>query len=151
MMAELLNLALTDSYDIELTTRGELSLVEDADAVGQGLQCRLNTQKREWELDLTIGVDYLERVLIKGAQDSVVRAEFVEQILASEGITEVVDLDLTLTGRTLTVEFTALTDIGAVAFVAEGQSIAGVMSLLLIKASPINTTSGIMGRNFGGF
>lgn len=151
MMAELLNLALTDSYDIALTTRGELSLVEDADAVGQGLQCRLNTQKREWELDLTIGVDYLERVLIKGAQDSVVRAEFVEQILASEGITEVVDLDLTLTGRTLTVEFTALTDIGAVAFVAEGQSIAGVMSLLLIKASPINTTSGIMGRNFGGF
>lgn len=150
-MPSLLNIAINNVYDIELDRSGELSLVHDADAVGQGLQCNLNTHAREWELDESIGVDYLDRVMVKGATDSVVRAEFTDQILATEGITDLRTLNLIVSGRELTVEFEATTNFGAVLFTAEGQSVAGVMSLLLITASPINAMGGIMGRNFGGF
>lgn len=97
-----------------LVVNGDLVLVADRDAIKQEIYIRLQFVSGEWFLDTTAGLPYFDNILVKSPNLAAIRTIFMDEILASAGVKNVLKLDLTFDSkeRSLTVEFTVNTDLG---------------------------------------
>ncbi len=93
---------------------GELQSTGGAPLVAQKVEIRLSTQLGEWLYDLSMGIDYLGRVLVKSPDTRVIRSLFVAEIFQVSEVTALRSLTLTTSGRDLTVRFEAETTQGAI-------------------------------------
>lgn len=101
------DLALSDAGDLQLTTGGE--------EIVQRLRLRLSSQRGEWLLNTSWGVDWMGTVLGKGAgRRTLAEAELKRVILGTPGVARLLSWSSSLVGRELSVRFEALTDAGEV-------------------------------------
>lgn len=93
---------------------GDLVLVSGLDAIAQSCRMRLLFFAGEWFADLDAGVPYFGEVLVKNPNPDQLRGIFRDVILGTEGVTDLPELALVYDGtaRTLSITFTASTDLG---------------------------------------
>ena len=103
------DIKLNSDNDIDLTS-GSATLTTDAEDVIQELEIRLQFFSGEWFLNILDGVPYLEEILKKGANIDTIKELFINEILSSNGITELNSLNLTFENRILRVDFSAKAD-----------------------------------------
>lgn len=94
--------------DLELDSRGRLSMVDGTEARKQRLRLRLGTRAGEWFLDTRLGVPWLS-LMEKGTSRNRIRAEMLKAIMADEEVERVEELNIgrITSDRRLTIEFTA--------------------------------------------
>jgi hypothetical protein len=111
------DLALAADHDLDLSRSGDASLLDGAERIAQQIKVSLQTLLGEWFLDVTVGVPYLERVLVKTPDRAAIEAIFRTRITAVEGVRFVRRLDLMIDhqGRALAIAFEADTDEGLIA------------------------------------
>lgn len=99
--------------DLELVA-GDLVLVSGLDAIAQSARMRLLFFAGEWFADLDAGVPYFGEVLVKNPNPDQLRGIFRDVILGTEGVTDLLSLDLVYDGtaRSVSITFTASTDLG---------------------------------------
>lgn len=108
--------------DIALDTDGDIivtsdfSLTTGRDAILQHLKQRLKTFYGEWFLDKRIGIAYFEQVFKKSPDAVVVDSIFKREIINTPGIIELTRFSLDLTGRELSLSFSARTNDGIINF-----------------------------------
>lgn len=94
-MAKYIGLAIKPYNDLEVTADGDLRLVTDAEAIGQHTRQRISFFKGEWFLDLDVGLDWFGKVLGgSSARIPVMEAMVKETILATPGVTDIVEISL---------------------------------------------------------
>ena len=103
------DIKLNSDNDIDLTN-GSATLTTDAEDVIQELEIRLQFFSGEWFLNILEGIPYLDEILKKGANLDTVKSLFVNEILSSNGITELTSISLTFNNRILRVDFSAKAD-----------------------------------------
>lgn len=96
---------------------GDLVFTSGADAVRQDAECRIRFIKNEWFLSRESGVEYHEAIFVKAPDLARIRAIYTRELLATPGITTVLDVTLELdkTTRRLTGSFRATGDLGEIA------------------------------------
>ena len=96
-----------DAGDLLLDALGREVLVTDlAQEVAQRLTTRFQFEKGEWPLDLTEGTPFYSTILTKNPGDRVIRAVFDQVILGTEGVSQMVSFDYTITPqRVMSVSF----------------------------------------------
>jgi hypothetical protein len=111
------DLALASDHDLDLSRSGDVALLEGAERIAQQIKVSLQTLLGEWFLDVTVGVPYLERVLVKTPDRAAIEAIFRARITAVQGVSLVRRLDLTIDhqGRALAIAFEADTEEGLIA------------------------------------
>lgn len=111
------DLALAADHDLDLSRAGDASLLEGAERIAQQIRVSLQTVLGEWFLDVTVGVPYLERVLVKSPDRAGIEAIFRARITAVAGVKFVRRLELLIDhqGRALALAFEADTDEGLIA------------------------------------
>lgn len=109
------DLKLSNQHDL-LIKDGQLVLTSGAHQKAQQVKIALLTFLGEWQFDTTIGVPYLDDVLVKTPNQIKISAVFRQKILEVEGINRLLDFDLSIDrkARALIVEFTAETDQGVI-------------------------------------
>lgn len=75
--------------DLYLASDSNLALVTDALAVGQHARQRLSTFKREWFLDTTAGVPWLDEILGKAHDPALAESVVKAELLNTDGVTEI--------------------------------------------------------------
>ncbi len=73
---------------------GDFKTISDEDAVGQGIRIRARTFLGEIYLDESVGVDYIDSILIKNPDPLVVRGLLSEAIAKTPDVTNVVGAQL---------------------------------------------------------
>ena len=87
-----MNLALNEDHDLDLT-RGNLTLDEAEASLAQRVKCALLLVRGEWFLRPNDGVPYFEDIWKKNPDMGIVRAAFVDRILAVDGVAAIVQLE----------------------------------------------------------
>lgn len=97
-----------------IVTSGDLVMVKDVQAIAQEVDIRLQFLLREWFLDVTIGVPFLQVIIVKAPNLAAVRTVLRDEILRCVGIKSItkLDLDFDRSTRKLTVTWSATTDLG---------------------------------------
>lgn len=75
--------------DLFLTSSGELSMVVEAEAVGQHARQRLQTHAGEWFLDRNCGVPWLDQVLGRQYDPALAEAVVKAELLDTDGVEEI--------------------------------------------------------------
>lgn len=101
------------THDLKLVA-GDLLIVRDLAAIRQEADCRLRFRLAEWFLDVTVGVPYLQSILVKAPNLAAIRTVLRDEILLCVGIRSLtrLDLDYNASTRVLTVTWSATTDLG---------------------------------------
>ena len=110
-----IDLKLSSTHDL-LLKDGKLLLTEGASQRAQQIKIALLTFFGEWEFDTSIGIPYLEQILVKTPNKFRVEAILRKKILAVQGVRRITSfsLDMDRTNRSLSVHFSADTDDGKV-------------------------------------
>lgn len=126
-MSDLLIDEVTGDIDI---TNGELTLTDDKRQFVVGVNSMQATMQRlrqklrfffaEWFLDKSKGVPYLEQILLKNPNPSMVEAIYVSQISDDKAVREIEELNLNVENRNLSLEFRARCDDGVINFSDSG-------------------------------
>lgn len=95
----------------DLDTSGR-RLVEGSEYVAQKIRQVLLFIKGEWFADLNLGTPWFEEILIKNPSLELIRGIIRDKVKGVPGVTSVPVIDLSLTGRTLAISFTAKTKFG---------------------------------------
>lgn len=100
----------------DLIIDGDVIFIDNAERVAQQIKIQLLTFLGEWFLDITHGVPYLEYVLIKNPNFTLIRELFREQILKVDGVSSLVDIDLSYVPsmRKITLTYEAETEYGLI-------------------------------------
>lgn len=105
--------------DILRTETGDvyfpLTIVSGRQAVGQLITRRLRSWKREWWANLTYGLPYRDDLLVKDPRPGIVKACLLSETKKVSGVIDVRNYTESLTNRTMTVSFTAVTEEGDIA------------------------------------
>lgn len=112
----MLDLALNaKSHDIVLRD-GDMLLIDNAERVAQQIKIQLLTFYGEWYLDTTWGVPYMEYILVKNPNFTIIRQIFREQILSVDDVDSVESLDVKYDAqtRTMTLDYSATTSYGLI-------------------------------------
>ena len=106
-----MDLKLDANHDL-LLENSDLVLTTEEENIIQLLDIRLQFFKGEWFLDILAGIPYIDEVLIKGANIETVKAIFIKEILASDGVDEILALELSHDSATriLRVDFSVKAD-----------------------------------------
>jgi hypothetical protein len=109
------DLKLSSTHDL-LLKDGKLLLTEGASQRAQQIKIALLTFLGEWEFDTSIGIPYLEQILVKTPNKFRVEAILRKKILAVQGVRRITafGLDINRINRSLSVHFVAETDEGKV-------------------------------------
>lgn len=99
-----------------LVSGGNVVLVDGKDAILQHILQRLKTFQEEWFLDVTVGVPYLQQILVKNPDLNKVDALLFDEIAGTPGVEEVLSFtsDVNNSLRQLSVAFKAKTTDGIV-------------------------------------
>lgn len=111
----MLDLALNaKTHDLIVDT--DVMFIDNAERVAQQIKIQLLTFLGEWFLDITHGVPYLEYVLVKNPNFTLVRELFREQILKVDGVSSLVSIDLSYTPSTrkVTLSYEVETEYGLI-------------------------------------
>lgn len=111
----MLDLALNaKTHDIVLN--GDVMFIDDVERVAQQIKIQLLTFLGEWFLDVTHGVPYLEYVLVKNPNFTLIRELFREQILKVDGVSNLVsiDIDFESATRKMLLSYEAETEYGMI-------------------------------------
>lgn len=111
----MLDLALNvKTHDIALN--GDVMFIDDVERVAQQIKIQLLTFLGEWFLDVTHGVPYLEYVLVKNPNFTLIRELFREQILKVDGVSNLVsiDIDFESATRKMLLSYEAETEYGMI-------------------------------------
>lgn len=111
----MLDLALNaKTHDIALN--GDVMFIDDVERVAQQIKIQLLTFLGEWFLDVTHGVPYLEYVLVKNPNFTLIRELFREQILKVDGVNNLVsiDIDFESATRKMLLNYEAETEYGMI-------------------------------------
>ena len=102
-----------DSWDFVLLNN-DLVLIDNAERIGQQIKITLQFWFKEWFLDTTKGIPYLEYICIKNPNLQHIRQIFREAIQSVPGVDSVTQLSLSVNAkeRILTVNYTANTSAG---------------------------------------
>lgn len=100
----------------DLIVDSDVMFIDNAERVAQQIKIQLLTFLGEWFLDITHGVPYLEYVLVKNPNFTLVRELFREQILKVDGVSSLVSIDLSYTPSTrkLTLNYEVETEYGLI-------------------------------------
>lgn len=100
---------------------GDMVLVDGVDAIKQLLSQRLKFFLGEWFLDLSKGIPYFEKVLLKNPSPIVLDTIFKQQILSTPGVLglEQFNIELDTARRTMSITLRAKTSQGIVDFNSE--------------------------------
>ena len=112
----MLDLALNaKSHDI-VRRDGDMLLIDNAERVAQQIKIQLLTFYGEWYLDTTWGVPYMEYILVKNPNFTIIRQIFREQILSVDDVESVESLDVEYDAqtRTMTLVYSATTSYGLI-------------------------------------
>jgi hypothetical protein len=90
---------------------GDIELVYDDAELRQRLKLRLEDNVGDWFRDLSAGTDWFGSILGKRS-NLTRRAELSQRVLGTDGVASIQRLDLTLSGRALTVEIEAIREEG---------------------------------------
>ena len=85
----MIDLGLDTSTGDLLVSNFDLTLVEETDQIAQNLAIRLRFILGEWFLDIEAGVPYYEDILIKAPNQYRVESVLKEEIINTEGVTEI--------------------------------------------------------------
>lgn len=88
MAIPLRELAIDSTGDLSLVN-GDLVLSEGAEAVAQRAQVRLKTWLGEWRFDRRLGTPWLEAVLGKPIDESLVQALLANRIRQTQGVARI--------------------------------------------------------------
>lgn len=104
-----------DTNDL-LIKNGDLSLVTGKDAIQQDLQQTLQLWLGEWFLDTTIGIPYLQFILVKNPNLDVIQSLLLDAAGAVNGVQDIVGFQYNYDSKTreLTVSMQATTTTGDV-------------------------------------
>ncbi|UQS95092.1 hypothetical protein Pam3_21 [Pseudanabaena phage Pam3] len=80
--------------DIYLDASGNLSMVQNTEAVGQHARQRLMTYLGEWFLNKNVGVPWLRDLLGKGYDPVLAEAVIKAEILSTDGVTEITSFSI---------------------------------------------------------
>ena len=102
-----------DSWDLVLQGN-DLLLIDNAERIGQQIKITLQFWFKEWFLDTTKGIPYLEYICVKNPNLQHIRQIFREAIQSVPGVDSVTQLTLNVNAkeRILTVNYTANTSAG---------------------------------------
>lgn len=102
-----------DTNDVAMDDAGNLLWAEGAERIRSQCQARLEIQRESWFRDMSVGVDWLDKVFGKSS-DTVVQAEIVRELTAVPGVAKVdaVELALDSTRQTLSIIWFATTNDG---------------------------------------
>lgn len=75
--------------DLFLEADGNLAIVRDAKAVGQHVRQRLMTYEREWFLDTTAGVPWLDEIMGRRYDPALAEAVVKAEILDTDAVVEI--------------------------------------------------------------
>ncbi len=89
----------------------DIELVYDDDTIRQRLKLRLQDVRGDWFRDTEYGTDWFGSILGKRS-DLTRKAEIRRQALGTEGVASVRRLELTYTGRDLTIDLEVVRDEG---------------------------------------
>ncbi|MBR2880827.1 MAG: hypothetical protein IKB96_00480 [Prevotella sp.] len=91
-------------------------LIDNAERVAQQIKIQLLTFYGEWYLDTTWGVPYMEYILVKNPNFTIIRQIFREQILSVDDVESVESLDVEYDAqtRTMTLVYSATTSYGLI-------------------------------------
>ena len=102
------DLKLNADGDLDISTkRRDLQWVSGGDAIAQLAACRLRLLRGEWLTDTGAGLDF-DRVIGVGVTDAGIEAEVRRVLDNVPGITQVLSVDVTRSGRAATVQWRAL-------------------------------------------
>ena len=90
--------------------------IDNAERVAQQIKIQLLTFYGEWYLDTTWGVPYLEYILVKNPNFTIIRQIFKEQILSVDDVKAVdsLEVDYDAQARTMKVDYIASTEYGLI-------------------------------------
>ena len=105
-----------DSHDLAVID-GDLQLVRGVDLIRQRLKQRILTISGEWFLDENIGLPWFQEFSQKGIDDERVKAAILRVIAETQGVSEVVEFDMSLDrrARKLMVSFRVTTTLSDIA------------------------------------
>lgn len=100
----------------DLVINKDVILIDNAERVAQQIRIRLNSFLGEWFLNTSYGLPYLEYILIKNPNLTLVRSILRKQIASVDDVAKVNSLTVTLDNKTrkLTVDFECATSYGLV-------------------------------------
>ena len=78
----------------DLALNGDVLFIDNVERVAQQIKIQLLTFLGEWFLDVTYGVPYLDYVLVKNPNFTLIRELFREQILKVDGVSNLVSIDI---------------------------------------------------------
>ena len=114
-----IDIALDDTHDIKLYN-GDLALTQPKEQSIQEIKIRLQLWRGEWFLDITAGLPYLTEILQKRVNIDTVAALFKNEILAADGVTEILEFSIEYTSdRTMTISFKAASEEGPISLTQE--------------------------------
>lgn len=101
------------THDLALIA-GDLTLVADREAIRQEADIRFNFLLGEWFLDVTRGLPWFQKILVKSPDLTAIRAIFTDEALEIAGVHSLLKMVLNLnrSTRKLKVEWSADTDLG---------------------------------------
>lgn len=102
-----------DSWDL-VFHNNDLMLIDNAERIGQQIKITLQFWFKEWFLDTTQGIPYLEHICVKNPNLQHIRQIFRNAILSVPGVDSVTELTLNVDAKTriLEVTYTANTSEG---------------------------------------
>lgn len=112
----MLDIALDAKKHDIILENGDIVFIDNAERVAQQIKIQLLTFLGEWFLDVTYGVPYLDYVLVKNPNFTLIRQIFWEQILKVEDVESVdsIEIEYNNSERTVTVEYSASTKYGLI-------------------------------------
>lgn len=104
-----------NDHDI-LIKDGDFLLIDNAERVAQQIKVKLLTFLGEWFLDNTWGVPYLEYILVKQANQDLIKQILSEQILSVDDVKSLnaLELDYQVKVRTLIINYEVSTEYGLI-------------------------------------
>ena len=102
-----------DSWDL-VFENNDLLLIDNAERIGQQIKITLQFWFKEWFLDTTQGIPYLEHICVKNPNLQHIRQIFRTAIQSVPGVDSVTELTLSVNAkeRILSVTYTANTSAG---------------------------------------
>lgn len=110
------NNPLSSTYKDVVIVNGDVPTVSGTAAILQNILQTLNVFLGEWFLNVNLGVNYFGQVLTKNANQRIIDAIMIDQILAVPGVTALTAYSFTSNKalRSLAISFTAQTTTGIV-------------------------------------
>ena len=102
-----------DNWDL-VFHNNDLMIIDNAERIGQQIKITLQFWFKEWFLDTTQGIPYLEHICVKNPNLQHIRQIFRNAIMSVDGVDSVTELTLSVNAkeRILSVNYTANTSAG---------------------------------------